>query len=167
MLKTGLIVTGLLIFITLVGFVITQNSQGLNLSAQISPTPLPSPSSPAPSISTASATPTPTLTSNIFLKTPTQGATVNRMFTISGEARVFENVLQVRVVNKRTNSVIVNQSVMANSPDTGQYGPYSYQVNLASGSAQSGDQLTVEAFQYSAKDGSEIDKTSVLVNFRE
>ena len=55
---------------------------------------------------------------------------------------------------------------MANAPDTGQFGPFNVPVTL-SGNLQSNDHLTLEVFQYSAKDGSEIDKVVIPLIYRE
>ncbi len=131
-----------------------------SISPLMSPTSQPN-TTPSPSTSTD---PSPSASANIILKSPQNGAEVGKQFTISGFARVFENVLQVRVKNNRTNAIYVNQNIMANSPDTGQFGDFTYNVNLTNQTdLRMGDPLLVEAFQYSAKDGSEIDKVSAIV----
>ena len=103
---------------------------------------------------------------NIIMTNPREEEQVNRTFTIRGIARVFENVLQVRV-SKQGMEPYISQHIMANSPDTGQYGEYSYNVDLRNATdLKSGDTIIVEAFQYSAKDGTETDVVSRTVTLR-
>ncbi len=171
--KSGLVILGIVAFILLAGIALASRnrqsipdtpfpSQVQNVSS--SPSTQPTDTTPTPQSQQPSPSRSPMKEANITITSPMNGATVSRKFTISGQARVFENVLQVRVTNKKTNTVLMTQKVMSDAPDTGLFGPYSYAVTLPQ-TVQSGDQLIVEAFQYSAKDGSEIDNTTVVVTF--
>ena len=104
----------------------------------------------------------PTESTNIKVTSPRQGDTIVSPVTISGSARVFENVVSYRVVD--SNGIVLASGVTtANSPDVGQFGDYSVAVTFTPPATPSG---TVEVYQSSAKDGSEIDKVSIPVNFR-
>jgi hypothetical protein len=50
---------------------------------------------------------------------------------------------------------------MANAPDAGQFGPFSENITISSNNVRTGDALLLEVFQFSAKDGSEVDKVSI------
>lgn len=104
---------------------------------------------------------------NIVVLSPEPNQEIGRMFAVTGIARVFENTLQIRIRNTRTNTLYVSQTVMADAPDTGKYGEYSYSVSLGKNITDliPEDFLTLEVFQYSAKDGSEIDKVVVPLRF--
>ena len=103
---------------------------------------------------------------NIVMTSPTEDEQVNRNFTVRGFARVFENAMQVRVL-KPGQTPYINQNIMANSPDTGQYGEFTLNADLRNATdLKSGDTIIVEAFQYSAKDGSETDIISRTVTLR-
>jgi hypothetical protein len=112
-----------------------------------------------------SATPSgiPSSTSgNITLSAPAANSTIGNPVTISGRARVFENALVIRV-RDQDGRILAEKSVMANAPDVGQFGPYSISLTYLK---PSGTRGTVEAFDYSAKDGAEIDKVTIPVNFK-
>jgi len=96
---------------------------------------------------------------NIIVTEPVEGQTVSSVFTIKGEARVFENTVNYRVKDE-DGSEILESFVTAMSLDIGQFGPFSAVVDV---SAAKGQNLTVEVFQYSAKDGTEIDKVTIQV----
>ncbi len=131
----------------------------VSTSSDTSPTPKPT-SSPTPSASPSSE-------ANITITAPTNGQTVGKSFTVSGQGRVFENVMAVRVINQRTGAKLFEQNTEAQSPDVGQFGPYTVTVNLAStADLKTGDKLMVESFSHSAKDGSEINKVSVVVSLQ-
>lgn len=97
--------------------------------------------------------------SNIYVLSPLPNATVGQSFTITGNARVFENVVSYRVKDP-SGAVLASGYTVANSPDIGQYGAYQFNVNVGNIAAQP---LTVEVYWQSAKDGSDADLVSYIV----
>ncbi|MBI4127756.1 MAG: GerMN domain-containing protein [Parcubacteria group bacterium] len=113
--------------------------------------------------STNVPTPTATATSqtNIQVFSPTPSQQVGLPLVVTGQARVFENTFSIRLKDQ-DGTELVEVVAMANSPDIGQFGPFSVSINYP---APQGTTGTLEAFQYSAQDGSEIDKVIVPVKF--
>jgi len=101
------------------------------------------------------------VTRNIVITAPGQGDQVSSPVEVNGLARAFENMLVVRL-RAKDGTVLAEQPVMANSPAVGQYGPYSLKLDFNLVYPTDG---VVEAFQRSAKDGSEIDKVIIPVYF--
>lgn len=99
---------------------------------------------------------------NISVSEPVPNQEIASPVTIKGLARVFESQLNVRVKDA-SGKTIVEKSVMANSSDAGQFGPFEISLYYPLLKAPDG---VIEAFDYSAKDGSEIDKVIVPVKFR-
>jgi hypothetical protein len=102
-------------------------------------------------------------TGNIIIAAPQAGQKVSLPITLRGEARVFENQFQYRVRNGSSGTILFEHSAYANSPDTGQYGPF--QISISSLPEEAEKNLILEAFDYSAKDGAEIDTVRVPVVF--
>jgi hypothetical protein len=100
---------------------------------------------------------------NIHIFTPENNEVISgTFFTVTGEGRTFESVVDWRVTDDAT-SLTQEGFVMADSADIGLFGNFEINIpNLVIGTGS----MTVEVFQYSAKDGSEIDKVTftVLVN---
>lgn len=131
------------------------------------PTPIPSvtPSN-TPTISASaviqSPSPSGAITKNINVTTPRANETVFLPIIIKGNARVFENQFNYRVrdVNK---NIILEGSAYANSPDTGQFGDFTIQITSLP--TMRANAITLEVFDYSAKDGKEQDTLSIPVVF--
>lgn len=121
------------------------------------------PSSPKPTTAckaNPSQTPTPSPNANIKLTNLKSGDTISMPFVIKGEARVFENQLNFRVRDAK-GRVIIEGTMLAQAKQAGQYGPFNVTINsVPSGKA------TIEVFDYSAKDSSEIDKVSIQVSVK-
>lgn len=98
---------------------------------------------------------------NIKVFAPTPNAEIRSPVLIRGEARVFENQFAYRL-RDADGTELVRGMAAANSPDVGQFGGFELTVNFPRGRGTSG---TIEVFQYSAQDGSEIDKVVVPVRF--
>jgi hypothetical protein len=96
----------------------------------------------------------PTESENIKVTSPIPGAEVGGQMTLRGEARVFENVVSYRVKDE-TGKVVTSGTVMANAPDTGQFGPFEKEITFTK---PVGTKLSLEVFQASARDGSDTDK---------
>lgn len=122
------------------------------------------PSDPMPS-GNCSAQPTPTPTStpekNITMESPKAGDHLGLPFSISGQARTFENNVSIRVKDNQDN-VIFEGFTTAQSPDIGLFGPYKKDITYLYQKPASQD-VFVEAFEYSAKDGSVINLVSTPV----
>ena len=96
---------------------------------------------------------------NIIIIAPENNSVVKNGFQVKGVARVFENVLQVQAIDKKTGQIIFDNHIMAEPLDIGLFGPFEATINFPAQNDIS--QVEVSAFQYSAKDGSVIDKTTV------
>ncbi len=110
-----------------------------------------------PAITGQVAAPTPSV--NITVDSPQPHASSSGFVTISGKARVFENVLNYRLLDEK-GKILAEGTTEAKSPDVGQFGPY--KVTVIYSQLQPGND-TLEVFSLSAKDGSEINKVSVPI----
>ena len=98
---------------------------------------------------------------NIRVSEPAVNQDVGPTFTLKGEARVFENQLNYKVYEDG-GSVLKEGMLQANSPDVGQFGPFETQISIGNPKTNRG---RLEVFDYSAKDGSEIDKVIIPLYF--
>lgn len=96
---------------------------------------------------------------NIVVSAPQANTVVSLPISVTGQARVFENQFMYRVRNEGDGKILLEQSAYAKSPDTGQYGPF--QISITSLPAAAEKNVLLEAFDYSAKDGTEIDTVRV------
>ncbi len=118
-----------------------------------SPTPYPNPS----------ISPEPVPQANIVVTSPLENDTVpSTSLKVSGQARVFENVVQIRLKEK-SGKLLAQTIVEAKSPDVGQFGPFEKTLTYAKPTDKQG---VLEVFTLSAKDGSEIDKVVININFQ-
>jgi hypothetical protein len=58
---------------------------------------------------------------------------------------------------------VIEGSAYANSPDVGQYGPF--HITIDSLPTTQSAHITIEVFDYSAKDGSQIDTVTLPLQF--
>jgi len=101
--------------------------------------------------------------SNIIVDLPKIDEAIGLPLIIIGQARVFESQFNYRL--KDEDGTILTEGLgMANSPDAGFYGQFIIEANYPQPKGFSG---TVEVFDYSAKDGTEIDKVIVPIKFKE
>lgn len=100
---------------------------------------------------------------NIYITYPKNGEQLNLPFTISGEARVFENQFNYRILDANGKKLIEG-SAYANSLDSGLYGPFT--IEIKSLPPIDSPMIFIEVFDYSPKDGSEIDKVIVSAEVR-
>jgi hypothetical protein len=106
----------------------------------------------------APAAPVESAEGNIRVSEPKPHTTLKVPFTIKGEARVFENVIQVRIENQ-DKQVMYQGFGTAQSPDVGEFGPFEFTIDGKENILQfmnlskSGEIIVFEA---SAKDGSEV-----------
>lgn len=99
---------------------------------------------------------------NISVFTPVSGEEVGIPIVGSGEARVFESAFRYRLLDS-DGSILAEGSGMANAPDMGQFGPFSFSLFYPVPKGATG---TLEVFDNSAKDGAEIDMVQVPVIFK-
>ena len=104
----------------------------------------------------------PAASSNIEIMTPKDRDMVSSPISVLGNARVFENVVSIRLIDDNGN-VLASENVNANSPDVGKFGPFEASIAFNPPQTKSG---LLEVYQMSAKDGSEIDKVSIPVIFK-
>lgn len=104
----------------------------------------------------------PSTTASITVQQPTANQTVTLPIIITGKARVFENQLNYRIrgVNKE---ILLEGTVYANSKDVGAFGDFT--VTISSLPTQRSQALIIEVFDYSARDGQEIDIVSIPIIF--
>ncbi len=78
-----------------------------------------------------------------------------------GKARVFENVVSIRLKDKN-GKILFQGTTNAQSPDVGQFGLFQKEVTFETMQKEG----TLEVYQASARDGSEIDKVTIPVKFQ-
>ena len=110
-------------------------------------------------------TPTPLSSTNIILTSPKLNEHVSQQFDIIGKARVFENVVSIRLKDKLTGKVYGEVASRTDAPEAGQFGNFQTGVLLNDPKLQPGTELLLEVYQTSAKDGQEIDKIVVPLIF--
>jgi hypothetical protein len=81
--------------------------------------------------------------------------------TIAGVARVFENQFAIRLIDS-DGTKLKETSAYASATDAGLFGPFNLNLDYP---APKGTNGTLEVFNYSPKDGSEVDKVTIPVNF--
>jgi hypothetical protein len=96
---------------------------------------------------------------NIIVNLPVANSSVSNVFVVKGSARVFENNLNYRITDTKSN-VLMEGNVMAKAKDAGQFGEFNFTVSGLTGKGQ----IILQVFDYSAKDGSEIDKVTIPLN---
>jgi len=139
---------------------VARNLSPQKLSNQLAAT------TPYPTISIASSDTqtresiTPSASRNIEVISPLIGDSVKSGFVIKGNARTFENSVVIRLVDSNGNN-ITEVYTSANASDVGQFGPFEKAIDFTSDQTEG----TLEVFQYSAKDGIEIDKVIIPLQF--
>lgn len=123
----------------------------------VSPTPFPTVGAGNPG---ASENIPPSSSGNIEVLNPRTGDGIKSGFKVEGNARTFESNVRIRLTDAEGN-ILIDTSTTANAPDTGQFGPFEKNLTFETDSKTG----TLEVFQNSAKDGSEIDKVSLPVVF--
>src|SRR5687767_14877147 len=103
-----------------------------------------------------SAEPKPPRSQEIYIDTVTP---VNPL-VVSGRARTFENTVQLRV--RDAGGSIVAAEHVTSTGEMGHHNPYKAQLWIA---RDPGARVTVEAFEYSAKDGAVRSLTSTTVPY--
>ena len=120
---------------------------------------------PTPSAS-VSETPTPTSVvtgPSIHVFSPQPGEEVGLPVIIKGEARTFEAAFSYRIKNSKGAVLVEGHSMTTGTEDYPAFRPFEVSVNYPDPKTASG---SVEVFESSAKDGSEINKVIVPVIFK-
>lgn len=99
---------------------------------------------------------------NIRVFEPDPNDDIGLPLMIQGEARVFENTFNYRLLDS-DGSILIESYGMTDAPDIGQFGPFLVTTNYP---APKGETGMLEVFEASAKDGSEINKVTIPVRFR-
>lgn len=99
---------------------------------------------------------------NIVVYAPSAGETVGLPIVVAGEARTFESNVLARV-RDADGAELALRFTTARSPDAGELGPF--EIRFTSYPAPKGTKGSVEVFEESAKDGSEINKVIVPITF--
>ncbi len=116
----------------------------------------------SPSVTpTVEPSPSPTSEANIHVFEPVANQVIGLPLIIKGEARVFENTLNWRLRDSDS-SILVEGRAMAAAPDVGEFGAFAVSVLYPEPQGPTGK---LEVFDYSAKDGSEIDLVTVPIRF--
>jgi len=97
---------------------------------------------------------------NIVIFDPKENAKISSPLDITGKARVFENVVSLRLKDK-TEKILFQGVTDAKSPDVGQFGLFQEEITYETNQSEG----TLEVFESSAKDGSEINKVEIPVKF--
>jgi len=98
---------------------------------------------------------------NITVSRPSAGETVTFPFLIQGRARVFENTFNIKIKDAAGNT-LYEDIAMSDAPDAGQFGSFEKKIDYLL-KQPSGNNLILEIFDYSAKDGSVQDLVTVPV----
>ncbi|MFZ2414641.1 MAG: GerMN domain-containing protein [Minisyncoccia bacterium] len=104
---------------------------------------------------------------NILIYSPTSGTKISNYFIVKGFARVFENTFSIRLKDAVSNTLYFEKSFMTKTGELGQYGEINHAISLGEAATDINDKasLILEVFEYSAKDGLEVNKVSVPLIF--
>ncbi|MBI2621097.1 MAG: Gmad2 immunoglobulin-like domain-containing protein [Candidatus Levybacteria bacterium] len=158
--KNPLILLAILIPTVIIAILLAFNFTGRSVNPFASPTPFPTIASDSETISD-SITTAPASSENIEILSPRSGDTVGSGFAVKGNARTFESNVVIRLLDSEGN-VLIETYTTANAPDAGQFGPFEKVLEFQTDDSAG----TLDVFQYSAKDGSEIDKVTIPVIFK-
>lgn len=103
----------------------------------------------------------PATEANIIVESPAEDEAITSPVTVSGQARTFENTVNVKIKDDSGN--LLAESYTTATGEMGRHSSFSTTVEFDKGTSKYG---SIEVFQYSAKDGTEIDKVVVPVAFQ-
>ena len=93
---------------------------------------------------------------------PKENAKISSPFDLEGKARVFENVVSIRLKDE-DGKILYEGITNAQSPDMGKFGLFQEEITYATAQVKG----TLEVFESSAKDGSDINKVIIPVKFKD
>ena len=97
----------------------------------------------------------------IIVRAPTPRVPILSPVTITGDARTFEGNVQFRIRDGRGN-ILAETFTTALMPDVGKFGPFSRIVRYQKPAEDTG---TIDVFEYSARDGTEVNLLTIPVQF--
>jgi hypothetical protein len=115
-----------------------------------------------PAVNQPAPTPIVSESGNIIVSLPHAGDSIGNVIRITGEARVFENSFAYRISDD-TGKVLKLGYGMADAPDIGQFGSFDITTDFDTPTVATGK---LEVFEFSAKDGSEINKVIIPLTFQ-
>lgn len=142
------------------GYALLNSNKFLSKRISIFPSPTPYLTIPEKQTNPQEITLAPAASNNIEVLSPRGGDSIKSGFAVKGNARVFENVVSIRLLDSLGN-VLVQTNASANAPDVGKFGPFEEVLKFQSDDSSG----TLEVYQVSAKDGSEIDKVTIPLQF--
>lgn len=98
---------------------------------------------------------------NISVEVPQRSALAKSPLAITGQARVFEGQVSIRLKDGKDQELGKTIAV-AKAPDAGLYGTYRAELTFEKSKTKTG---TLEVFQVSAKDSNEVDKVTIPLRF--
>ena len=99
---------------------------------------------------------------NIKISSPQKNDTVSLPVVIKGEARVFENVVNVRIKTVQ-GELITETATMAKSPDIGQFGLFEITIPELKTKDKN---VIAQVYWISPKDGSDLDMIEIPLNLK-
>jgi hypothetical protein len=117
----------------------------------------------SPTTSTVSPAPTQNPNANIIVLEPKPQTILRVPFFLQGKARVFENQLNYRILDE-DGSVLTEGNITASGGEVGQLNPFETKITYLP--PPNGKKGMVEVFDYSPKDGAQIDTVRVRVRFK-
>ncbi len=102
------------------------------------------------------------ITGNIIVNGPDANEIISSPAIVTGFARTFENAFTIRIKDS-SGRIIKEVPAMVSGGEMGNFNPFSVGVVFSRPSSDTG---TIEVFEYSAKDGSEINKVVIPIRFR-
>ena len=120
------------------------------------------PTKPCPKNTSPSSTPQPVdQEQNIVLTKPQPESIITTTVTLQGRARVFENQFNYRVKDAN-GKVLGSGNIIASAKEVGDFGPFNQSISFLKSQTKTG---TLEVYDNSVKDGSEIDNVIITVRF--
>jgi len=145
-----------LLVLVLFGFIAINSQERFNILFK-APTPIPTVGVENPEVI---ENPTPISSINIEVLAPRDDDEVEAGFIVNGNARVFENTVNIRLLDSE-GEILVETFSTANAPDIGQFGPFEIEIEYETEDSKG----TLEVFQISPKDGEEVDKVTIPLLF--
>lgn len=153
-----IIITVFVLLLVLAGFFLFQRKNTTSGTKIVTP----SPEVTVTSQSSSAPTQAQEVQGNIRVSSPLPDEIIYLPVVIRGKARVFENQFNYRI-RDANRTILTEGSASTNAADAGEFGDFT--ISIASFTQPTESNGTIEVFDYSAKDGSEIDKVSIPVRF--
>ena len=111
------------------------------------------------------ATPTPISSGAITITSPKTDEHVGQTFTVTGKARVTQNVVSLRLVDKERGITIFEANAVTDAQHPGEEGNFTAQLQITSEETRSEAPLLLEVFQKDPLSGKEQDKIVIPLTF--